>query len=124
MMKLLEKVIYFGVKFTEEYPPVDIYETEKAYFIEFDVPGLKREDIILKICDNNLMLMATGPEESPERTVLWHCRELPAGAFHRTLSLPEDIEASATEAVYVNGVLKVKIPKKTKRVFKIEIKGD
>ncbi len=31
-MKLEEKVLYFALRVSEEYPPVDIYETEKAYF--------------------------------------------------------------------------------------------
>ncbi len=124
-MQLVEKVIYFGVSITEEdYPPVDIYETEEAYFFVFDIAGVGKENIILKICDDNLMLMGTRPKAGCSEPVVWHCRELPFADFQRTLPLPEDIDPSGADASMCNGVLEVRIPKKTRRVHKIEIKGE
>jgi len=123
-MQLIEKVIYFGYKIAEDYPPVDIYETDTAYFIIFDLAGVQRQNIILKICDENLIIMGTRGKRVQFDYIIWHCKELHSDNFQRRIPLPEDIEPSQAEAFYKDGELKVKIPKKSKRVYKIEIKGE
>lgn len=106
-------------------PPVDFSETEDAYVLRFDLPGVPRDAIDLSVEDNVLTL--NGERKAAElgddeRLIR---QERVTGRFHRCLSLPGGADASNVNARCADGVLEVTIGKaqEAKR-HKIEIKGE
>lgn len=97
---------------------VDIRETDKDMIVKVDLPGLKKEEIKIKI-ENGKVLRITGQRDQ-EREDLWnrgsvhtYQSERHHGRFHRRIDLPSIAKDSGTEAQYENGVLTVRIPKLT-----------
>jgi xanthine dehydrogenase YagT iron-sulfur-binding subunit len=92
---------------------VNIVETDPAYILTADVPGADREDITVMVAGNTVSIRADVEKEiaAPERNmlVIEHIR----AEESRTFTLPHDIDESKAEARVENGVLVLKLPKKT-----------
>lgn len=89
----------------------DIYETDGTLWIETALPGLKREDIQVRIKDNQLIVRGTySPQEHvPEENYLYRGR--PSGQFETAFPLPEQIDdVENVEARFEDGILKVQVP--------------
>jgi HSP20 family protein len=94
------------------YPPVNVYETEDAYVVTAELPGVDREALDVSVEGQRLSLRGERKVEHPQdEKASLHRRERQAGIFRRTLELPGEVDAEKTEAVYRNGVLTVKIHK-------------
>lgn len=93
-------------------PALDITETETAYVIQADLPGVRRDDLSVSIKDGLLSINAAARYEHDEKK---HGRllrqERRYGKYVRTLRLGEDVDANAISAAYDNGVLKLTLPK-------------
>ena len=96
-------------------PAVDIRETDSAYVIHADIPGVKPDDIEVKV--DKGVLTISGKRESlrEEKDKTWHRVERNYGKFMRSFSLPETINEDAVDARYNDGVLEVEIPKAENR---------
>ena len=97
---------------------VDIKETDRDMIVKVDLPGLKKEEIKIKI-ENGKVLRITGQRDR-EKEELWnrgnvhtYQSERHYGRFHRLIELPSVAKDSGTEAQYENGVLTVRIPRFT-----------
>ncbi len=112
-------------RFDEVIAPMDIFETDKGYEIEAEIPGMKKEDIEVNIADRVLTIKGEKVDERKEDKKGARILERSYGVFERSFTLPEDADADKIEAKYDNGVLKLFIPKrpesKSKKV-KIEVK--
>lgn len=101
----------------------DIYEKDNIYHIEADIPGFTKEDIKVEFNKGNLTITAekSNDEEQEEKNYLR--RERYYGKYQRTFYLGEINEEDA-EATFLNGILKITIPKKLEEENKkyIEIK--
>jgi HSP20 family protein len=99
---------------------MDVSETDVAYSIEADVPGLTIQDITVQLEGTTLVI--TGERQSTPRQEGRHYThsERVFGKFQRTFSLPVAVNADEIQAAYTNGVLTVTIPKastaRTKRI--------
>ena len=94
-----------GASFTR-----DIEETESAYQLTVDLPGLEKSDINIDLHENTLTISAERKEErSTEGRVLWH--ERVAGRVSRTIQLPQVVDADAVQATFVNGTLQLRMQK-------------
>lgn len=103
-------------------PAVDLEETEDAYVIEADVPGVKRDDLTVEYHDGDLVI--SGEIKEKERTGVLHRRTRRTGHFEFRASLPKDVEADQVEAKLADGVLSVRAPKSSKSAPKrIAING-
>ena len=102
-------------------PAVDTYETEQAFVVEADLPGVAQDAIDLHFEQGTLTISgrresaipAAGGkegEESRKRTRVFTSERL-TGAFVRSIRLPEYVDGERIEATYANGVLTVNIPK-------------
>jgi HSP20 family protein len=95
-------------------PPVDTYETEHAFVVEADLPGLNQENIDLNFEQGTLTISgrraATLPAQEQGRLRVYSSERL-NGAFARSIRLPEYVDGEKIEATYANGVLTVHIPK-------------
>ncbi len=112
-------------RFDEVIAPMDIFETDKGYEIEAEVPGMKKEDIEVNVTDRVLTIKGEKVDERKEEKKGARILERSYGVFERSFTLPEDADPDKIEAKYDNGVLKLLIPKrpesKSKKV-KIEVK--
>ena len=93
-------------------PAVDISETPDALVLTADLPGVKLEEIELKLEDGTLTLSGKREFEKKEDTGAYHRIERSYGTFQRAFALPDTVEADKVSATVDNGVLKVTLPKK------------
>ncbi|MEU6184049.1 Hsp20/alpha crystallin family protein [Streptomyces coeruleorubidus] len=90
-------------------PLADISETDEAYEIEVDVPGVKRDDITIEMADRELVV--SGEFKERERTGVLRRSTRRTGRFEFRAVLPGEINTEAVEATLSEGVLSVKVPK-------------
>jgi HSP20 family protein len=104
-------------------PAVDVSETDSAYLIKADLPGVEKEDVKISLSDGQITLSGERKEEKEAKGENQLRVERFYGQFVRSFSLPEDIDADHIEARNENGTITVRIPKKPGTKAKsIEIK--
>ena len=93
-------------------PSVDIAEDENALTLTADIPGVKLEEIDLKVEDGTLTFSGKRDFVKKEERGAYHRIERSYGAFQRAFALPDTVDVEKVVAAYDNGVLKVTLPKK------------
>lgn len=91
---------------------VDVKETNDAYTVQAEVPGVSRDDIQVNVEGKVVTLRAEIKPQDGEGGKLLR-GERYYGAVSRSFQLPLDIDNSAARARYENGVLQLTLPKKT-----------
>jgi HSP20 family protein len=93
---------------------IDVREKENAYEVKADIPGVKKEDINVRIDGNVVQIDAEVKREKETRDdgdrVLRSERYF--GTVSRTFSLADDVDDSKAQASYADGVLTLALPKK------------
>lgn len=92
-------------------PATDVAETDGAYMLSIDLPGLKVENIKIEVTDGVLHVSGERKSEKKFDDNQTHRIERSYGSFKRSFSLPKNIEADNIEAHYEDGVLELKLPK-------------
>ena len=92
--------------------PVNVKETEKSYQLEVIVPGFEKADFKINLEQNLLTISAEKKEEVREENEKQIRREYSYRSFKRSFTLDEKTDATNIEASYINGVLKLNLPKK------------
>ena len=90
-------------------PLVDIEETEDAWIVEADLPGVKPEDVNVEVRGSELAI--SGEIKEREREGILRRRTRKTGEFDYHITLPGDADAENIEAGLHDGVLTVRIPK-------------
>ena len=95
-------------------PAFDAWETESAFVVQTDLPGLNPEQVDISFDRNTLTIRGNRPATIPapekgERRVFF--AERAHGAFTRSLRFPQYVEGAKIEATYDNGVLTITVPK-------------
>ena len=93
-------------------PAFNVKETEDAYVIEADLPGLKDGDVEVTLERNRLTISGTRNAASKVEGESYHLAERRYGSFSRTFTLPRAADAEAVAAKLDAGVLLVSVPKK------------
>lgn len=91
---------------------VDVSETDQAYEVKADMPGLKKEDIQVAVDGNRISISATVQEEKQQTSGGVVYSERYSGSQYRSFSLPQEVDDTKTEAKYQDGVLHLTLPKK------------
>src|SRR3954451_11099972 len=76
-------------------PPMDLVETADAFVLRADLPGLKQEDVRIEFEDGHLTLAGERTRDPREGQDGFFRLERPYGAFSRTLTLPQGVDADA-----------------------------
>lgn len=92
-------------------PALDLSETDKTIEVRADLPGLKPEEIDIKVSRNSITISGERKEATEEKGRSWHRVERKHGTFVRTVPLPCEVEQEKIDASYKEGVLTVTIPK-------------
>ncbi len=107
-------------------PAMDLVETEDAFVLKADLPGMIESDVNVELENDVLTIAGERRAEHEERHEGYYRLERATGAFARSLSLPEGIDPEAVKATFDNGVLTVRIPKPAQakpRKVKIGVAG-
>lgn len=92
---------------------IDVSENDKAYTVKADIPGVKKEDISVRVEGNLVQIEAQTRSEKETKgdgdKVLRSERHF--GAISRSFSLAQDVDSSKVEAKYADGVLTLQLPK-------------
>jgi len=92
-------------------PPCDIFETDKALVMKFELPEVKKEDVEVKLEQNVLTLR--GERKFAEKTDRenYHRVERHYGEFMRSFNVPLYVDATKINAEFKDGVLTITLPK-------------
>jgi HSP20 family protein len=105
-------------------PPLDVVDRKKELLLRADLPGLDRKDIQLSIDNGVLTLQGARRRENEEKGEEFYAMERWAGAFTRSIALPQGVDPERVKASFKNGVLEIHIPKtKEAQGTKIDIKA-
>ena len=88
----------------------DIKENEKEYVVEAEIPGVKKEDILIDLNDDVLTLGVDIKQEKDEENDGYIYRERSSGSFKRSFHV-QNIKNEDVKATYKDGVLTVVLPK-------------
>ena len=104
-------------------PRTDLSETDDAFRIRLDVPGMTKEDITINLQNNTLTVSGERSSERQEEGEEYVRVERAFGNFHRTFTLPDAVDPDSVEAAYDDGVLTINVPKtetSTRRQIEIQ----
>lgn len=104
-------------------PRVDVKETETAFVISAELPGMKESDVDVSLSDGVLAISGEKKEEREEtKEGSFHLSERYWGQFRRSFRIPETVDENAIEARFEDGVLMLTLPKtQPKEPKKIQI---
>ena len=90
-------------------PPTDLFETEEAYVVRVEIAGMQDTDFSILLDGRYLSIRGTRTEPPARRA--YHLMEIRFGEFSSDVELPGPVAVTEIEAVYVNGLLLVHLPK-------------
>jgi HSP20 family protein len=94
--------------------PLDIRQTDDAYYIEASVPGFRPEDVEITFDDNVLTIRGIRPQEDETRLGGYVQRERQLGPVHRHVHLPAQVKVEEITARFESGVLTIMVPREQK----------
>jgi HSP20 family protein len=102
-------------------PPVEIEETDDAYLLEVELPGVQRKNVDIEIVGRELNV--TGEAQEKERVGVVRRSTRRSGRFAYHVTLPEPVDAAEVEATLADGVLKMRVPKSERsQPHKVQLK--
>lgn len=90
-------------------PAVDVEETDDAWIFEVELPGARREDVLVEVTDTELHI--SGNIDERERAGVVRRRARRSGSFEYRTTLPAGIDADHVDAKFDNGLLTVRVPR-------------
>jgi HSP20 family protein len=92
-------------------PRVDISETDSAFQIKAEVPGVCKDDVKVTLDNGVLTLQGERHQEHEKHGLRFHRVERCYGNFIRSFTLPNNVDAQQLKAHFHDGLLEVEIPK-------------
>ena len=105
--------------------PLDVVEEDDNVVVSASLPGVSPEDIEVTVDDGVLTIKTEASEEREDKDDdgKYLLRERRSGSYHRSVRLPDTVDADNAESSYEHGVLTVKFAKREeKKAKRIEIK--
>ena len=97
-------------------PAVNIIETANSFLVEVAAPGFDKNDFKVEV-DNKQLIISGNKESEKADQSHYTKREFVYASFNRRFTLPETIKDSKISAEYVNGILKLTLPKMEEAVI-------
>jgi len=92
-------------------PAVDVSETDTAYIVSAELPGLEDKDIEVTVTGDTLVIKGEKRSQTEEKTANYHISERSYGTFQRAFTLPDGVDRNTITAEFAKGVLKLTLPK-------------
>lgn len=107
-------------------PLTDVTETEDSFIIEIEVPGIKKEDLVIEVTENYIYVNGKKKKDFSEniKNIRFQCMGRIFGSFQRIFEIPSPFNMHEVQAKLENGLLSIRLPKlvdKRKKKVVIEI---
>ena len=93
-------------------PEVDVYETDDAYVLEADVPGVTCEDLRIEVATHWVTLSGSRRSTDMERSAQGLKLERRQGSFSRRIYLNAPVDCDQFEHVCTNGLHRIRLNKR------------
>jgi HSP20 family protein len=93
-------------------PLTQIIETFDEIVVKFDLPCVRREDIELR-CTDEVLTIKAEMVQGCRLTPFHSTKELEFERYRKRIRLPVDVDADKGKAIFKNGVLEIRLPKKS-----------
>jgi HSP20 family protein len=93
-------------------PPVDVYEDAQKVVLKLEVPGIKEEDLDVRLENQTLTVKGERKFEKEEKEENFHRIERRYGSFVRSFTVPQTVDTESIGADYNAGVLTITLNKK------------
>ncbi len=101
-------------------PPADVEETDEAYLVDIELPGVRKQDLDIEMAGRRLTVR--GDRKEKKRVGILRRRERTVGRFQYELTLPGDVDENGITANLDDGVLTVRVSKpESDRPRRIEV---
>jgi HSP20 family protein len=102
-------------------PLADVEETDDAFIVEVELPGVKKDDVDISVAGRRLEI--SGERKEKERVGILRRQTRSVGRFRYEIVLPSAVDESGITATLDDGVLTVRVPKaSSERPRRIEVK--
>jgi HSP20 family protein len=105
-------------------PAIDVFETDKAYVLKAELPGIEEKDVHVNVEGNILTLTGERKHEEEVKKEHYHRTESFYGTFSRSFVLPDSVDREKIKATFKQGIMKLEMPKKEEvkpKEIKIEV---
>ncbi|HZX10786.1 MAG TPA: Hsp20/alpha crystallin family protein [Acidobacteriota bacterium] len=93
-------------------PAVDIAVKENKLIIEVELPGVKREDITVRLTSSSIEIKGVKKDKVPKTGINYFRLEREYGQFSRFIFLPYSVDPEKAEASIENGILTIEMIRK------------
>lgn len=93
-------------------PAVDVYEDAEKVVLKLEIPGVREEDVDIRVENQTLSVRGERKFDSEEKQENFHRIERHYGSFFRSFSLPNTVDTDAVAATYNAGILRLELKKK------------
>jgi len=100
-------------------PRVDIAETDEAFVIKAEIPGINKEDVKVTVDNGVLTIRGERKQEKEEKEKKFHRVERYYGSFTRSFTLPDNVDEAKIKASFKEGMLNLQIQKTEKAKPKV-----
>ena len=92
-------------------PSVDIFEEGDDIIVKAELPGMKKEDLDVKLTEDSITVSGKKKKEEKIEKKDYYRLERSHGSFTRSFRLPKEVQTEKASAKFKDGVLEVRIPK-------------
>jgi HSP20 family protein len=93
-------------------PPVDIFEDENKLVLTIEIPGMRQEDLDVRLENNTLSVKGERSFKSEGKEENFHRVERRYGSFYRAFTIPTTVDPNSIRADYEAGVLHLELHKR------------
>jgi HSP20 family protein len=108
--------------FETRMPSVDVVDRDKEIVVKAEIPGMEivvkaeipgidKDDLQVSVTDRTLTIKGESRHEEESEEGDMHRREIRRGSFHRTMTLPADVDGGKAKAEFKHGMLELHLPK-------------
>ncbi|MCI4625375.1 MAG: Hsp20/alpha crystallin family protein [Candidatus Magnetoovum sp. WYHC-5] len=120
----LKECLFYNTEGSNTLPLMDVYETTDFLVFEIDLPGVDLNDVSINVYDDIVVIEGIKSAEVRPQDCRYLCMERSFDSFRRMIKIPVKVNNSEGKAKYVDGVIRLTLPKVKDRVINIKIEKE
>ncbi len=90
-------------------PSVDVYRTREGWLLKFELPGVRPEDVTVKVLGRKVAISGFRRDSVMEEGCSYYSMEISYNQFERTIEMPCDMERARMSLETRDGILLVRM---------------